>query len=118
MQELVRATFDMNVAPLAVLDDSGRVVFANKAFSELMQVSQQDIDEGNIASVQQALAQTNLQQNELSSLSSECKDFEKIEFKLPNSPKNEIYFMRGRVIRSKGSIPNHILLQFSKRSEG
>ena len=37
-QELVRAVFDMNSAPMTVLNEEGKIVIANKSFSEIMNV--------------------------------------------------------------------------------
>ena len=112
---LVRAVFDMNTSPMAVLDSKGKMVIANTAFSRIMNLDQNKIEGWDfLDQTSETLQDTGLHSRLLTALN-DGKDFETLEFDITRNHERKKYLVQGRVIRLNKGQPYRILLSFIQK---
>ena len=112
---LVRAIFDMNTSPMAVLDAKGKMVIANTAFSRIMNLDKNKIEGRDfLDQTSETLRDTELHSRLLTALN-DGKDFETLELDITRNHEQKKYLVQGRVIRLKKDQPYRILLSFIQK---
>lgn len=112
-KDLMRSVFDMNAAPLVVLDDQGKMVIANKEFSDLTSIDQKDIKGQKIQAIHQDISAASRLDSHLQSAIHNQKDFEIQNVVIPTPAGKTKFVIHGRIINRGGSLPYHILLRFN-----
>jgi two-component system CheB/CheR fusion protein len=118
--QMVRKTFDMNLAPMVVLDQQGIMMIANTAFYQLMNltVSQTegvDLFNAGLFSIGKENQETAGFKAALRSALAEGKDFEDMAYEQNNPEGNRIFAVSGRIIRREPDAPYRILLCFDEK---
>jgi len=115
---LVREVFDMNISPMAILDERGEMVIANASFSRLMNLDQKKIEGLDFLNqTPEILRDTDLQA-QLQTALDNGKDFETREFVLPRDDEQKKFQVLGRIIRLEQNQPYRILLNFIRKQAG
>lgn len=115
-RELVRAIFDRNPEPMAVMDRAYKVVIANTGFSERFQVEQDDLFEKAFEELQKRLPpKTNLKSHLKAALKN-GKGFETEPFEMATAEGKTRFVLYGEVIRTGPQKAHRILLIFRKAS--
>ena len=116
--QLIRSVFDMNADPLAVIDGRGNIVVANEAFTDLIEVEQQHINEVNVFSLYKGILKETDLQTQLSEAVEKGNSFESevFTFMKQEQTKREAvrYFIKGRAINTKQRNQLKILLFFKR----
>jgi len=116
--QLIRSVFDMNSDPLAVIDGRGNIVVANEAFTDLIEVEQQHINEVNVFSLYKGILKETDLQTQLSEAVETGNSFESevFTFMKQEQTKREAvrYFIKGRAINTKQRNQLKILLFFKR----
>ncbi len=112
--ELVRAAFDMNDDPMAVLDAGGRIVVANTAFSRLTGVSQDDVGGADPLAVQNDLLNQADLAPKLNAALDEGEDFD-AEFETSADDGKRRFVVTGRIIKKDEDFPCRILLRITEQ---
>ena len=116
-QELVRAVFDMNSAPMTVLNEEGKIVIANKSFSEIMNVSQKDLHSTDLLDIQSdGMQKIDLASKLKTALKKEI-DFTTETFTIDSSVGIYNYKIQGRIIKKEKKFPYRILLSFNREDK-
>lgn len=118
--QMVREIFDMNLAPMTVLDQQGIMMIANTAFYQLMDLPASQTEGINLFNID--LFSTDKENQEtagfksaLQSALAEAKDFENLIYEHNNPKGNRRFVVNGRVIRQKPDAPYRILLCFVEK---
>jgi two-component system CheB/CheR fusion protein len=114
-RELVRAVFDMNDDPMAVLDESGKMVIANTALSEIMSVSQKEVNGMNLVGFQSGVLKQVTLESKLKTALENGEDFFTDAFEVILSSGKEKFAIKGSIIKLDPDFPYRILLQFEKQ---
>ncbi len=119
-RELVRAVFDMNTDPMAVLDKIGKIVIANTALSEILNVSQKEIYSMELLGFQSGVLEQVTLKSKLKTALENGQNFETeaIEINLPAG--KQTFVIKGSIIKLDADFPYRILLKFERqrRREG
>ena len=108
---LMRALFDMNPDPMAVLDEDGKVVIANTALSGRMAIDQKEIEGTDLLGTSKVF--NAVQSAELKAALEDGRDFTPRGFEM-NTPEGEERFtVAGRIMRNDENVPYRILLRFT-----
>ncbi|MFH2060506.1 MAG: CheR family methyltransferase [Pseudomonadota bacterium] len=110
--KLIQAIFDMNHEPTAVLDDKGKAVVGNTAFSNLMDLREEQIEGLDMLASKIGIPKTIGLKSKLKNALSEIKDFETGAFVLKTSSNNKKLKIHGRIITQDADSPYRILLKF------
>jgi len=111
---LVRRVFDMNNEPLAVINQEGQLLIANTAFYGLMNVSENEVEDTDIFSLQQgSLKHTDLK-DRLNKALKEGRDFRSSPFSLKSANGKRSYFVDGTIIQQESDKPLRILLHIQE----
>ena len=115
-KELVRTIFDMYSDPMAVLNKEGKVVIANAGFSELMNLTKNDISGIDLVNIQTDLWEKVDLAGALKAAIKENKDFQTkgLEVDTPEGPRR--FTISGRIIKKDVHFPYRILLHFSEEA--
>ena len=113
-KELVRNIFDMNSNPMAVLDKESKLVIANTAFTELLNLSEQKIKGVKIPDVQNNILKPFKLRTQLNAALKNAEDFKTPAYEIETSEGKQKYSIRGQIIKQDKDLPYRILLQFSK----
>jgi len=115
--ELVRAVFDMNTEPLAVLDKESRLIIANTALSGILGLAQEDVLGKDIFALEVLSGgQTDLESG-LKAALDQGKDFKKQAIEIDTSEGRQKYAVSGHVIKKEEDFPCRILLQLIKQKK-
>jgi two-component system CheB/CheR fusion protein len=114
---LVRSVFDMNPEPLAVLDQDGKLVIANTAFYELMNLSGRETEGMDVFSLEHGVLQRTDLGQRLREALEKGRDFRSTTFELDSGQGRKRYSVEGRIIRHGPELPYRILLHCSEESE-
>jgi two-component system CheB/CheR fusion protein len=118
--QLIRDIFDMNTDPMAVLDDQGELILANKAFARVMKVDEQNTQSADVLNIQNGLlGQTDLKLK-LKDAVAHKENFQIDASQFTRPDVADRYSINGRIIQTKAGPPYRILLHFLKegRKEG
>lgn len=115
MKELVRAVFDLNPDPLVVLDDAGKMVIANTAFSLLMEIDQNDIQGRDIDIIQQKTKQKIGLKNKLLKALKQAENFKTVTFSMATGEAQRKFCIQGDTIQLGSNFPYRILLRLTAR---
>ncbi len=111
---LIRKVFDINSDPLVVLDQEGKMVTANKAFADMMNVRPENINGMDIFKINNRLLErTDLIAN-LKGALEKGEDFQISSGRLSPSEKTDVYRVMGQIIHTDNDFPHRILLRFVK----
>ncbi len=110
--KLIQAVFDMNHEPTAVLDDKGKTVVANTAFSNLMDLPYEQIEGLDMLGSKIGIPRNIGLKSKLKNALSETKDFETPAFSLKTSNNTNKFKIHGRIITQESDTPYRILLKF------
>jgi two-component system CheB/CheR fusion protein len=113
--KLVRHVFDMNSDPMAVLDNKGRMVIVNTAFSELLNIAEKEVNSLDLLSAQPSSLEAIDLGSKLETALKEDKDFTTRAFEMKSPGRNQRFVIHGRVIKGGDDYPYRILLQFVKQ---
>ena len=113
-QKLVRAVFDMNYSPMAVLDKDGRIIIANSEFTSIFRIEQNDLDTTDLFKQKTGLLPSSVQ-SELAAASKENRDFLIEGVKLDTSLGKVVFNIKGRTVRLKQNQSARMLLAFESR---
>jgi two-component system CheB/CheR fusion protein len=113
---LVRSVFDMNQEPLGVLDREGRLVIANTAFYNLMNVSQSEVEGKDVFSLEQGILEHTDLKNRLLEALEKGHDFQSTPFRLDGPQGGQSYSIGGTIIRHSREVPYRILLHIQQES--
>ncbi len=113
--KLVNAIFDMNPEPMVVLDDHFKAVIYNTSFSELMDVSQNKVNELDIGFFQRKIPKHTGLASKLKKAIKDGKRFETKSFVLKTSEGEQRYKIQGRIIIKDDEFPYRLLLQLIKK---
>jgi two-component system CheB/CheR fusion protein len=114
-RELVSAVFDMNPDPMAVLDESGKMVIANTALSEIMNVSPKEINGRELLGFQSGALEQLTLKSKLKIALEKGEDFNTDAFEVFLSSGKQKYAIKGSIIKLDADFPYRILLQFEKQ---
>jgi two-component system CheB/CheR fusion protein len=110
---LIRRVFDMNPSPLAVLDDQARVVIANQALCQVLDISMDSIEGKDVFSLDSLEDKVTDLRAKLEAAMQRNEDFETPTFQLTTSDGNTTYTLQGSVVGQEGGRrPYRILLHF------
>lgn len=110
---LVRAIFDMNSSPMAVLDARGSLIIANTAFGRFMGIDQNEIEGRDFLTVAAGDIMKNSDlQTRFQTALDKGKDFNTRKFDVTRNNEQQKFIVQGRVIGLKNDQPYRILLSF------
>ena len=109
---LVRAIFDMNPEPLAVLNQEGKMVIFNTALSRLMHISPDAIEKIEAADFLTTAKDKADLNAKLKSALEKDRDFEINNFEMQLPEGEQRFTLHGRIIKGNEKFPYRILLQF------
>ncbi len=108
----MRTIFDMNNDPLSVVDENGRIIIANKALSEVMNVSPDEIEGMNMLDPQTFFFDTEDLKLKLKNALKRGKNFKTRVIEVKSSEGKHKFFINGQCFRSTENSTYRILLQF------
>ncbi len=108
--ELVRAVFDLNPEPMVVLDDAGRVLISNAAFSELVQIPEARVQHLDFFDAHTALSKNADLTSKLKSALQDRENFQSNACAL----NTQTYTIQGRHISTANDVGSRMLLRFEK----
>ncbi|MDO9263737.1 MAG: CheR family methyltransferase [Desulfosalsimonadaceae bacterium] len=115
---LVRKIFDMNFAPMVVLDHQGIMVIANTAFYQLMDLSAGETEGVGLFSIEKESIGPAGLKAALQSVLAEGKDFENLTYEQNHPEGKRRFSVSGRMIRHKPDAPYRMLLCFDEKQGG
>ena len=110
-QLLVRALFDMNEDPMAVLDESGKIVIANTSYAEFMNINQNKLVGFDFIDMQAEVAKIVDLKTKLSAALKQGEDFETKGFEKETSKGKQGFKISGHIIKKDKDFPYRILLR-------
>jgi two-component system CheB/CheR fusion protein len=113
--KLVRNVFDMNPDPIAVLDKNGRMVIANSAFSELLNIDEKEVKGMNLLHDQPFNCGPINLKSKLENTLKKGEDFTTHALELKTPEGNQRFVIHGQIIRGGDDYPARILLHFVKQ---
>ncbi|MDZ7699887.1 MAG: chemotaxis protein CheB [Deltaproteobacteria bacterium] len=111
-RELVRAVFDMNADPMAVLDKEVRIIIANTAFSEIAELTQDELTGMDFVAARPDLSKAADLTAPLKTALEQNRDFETSAFDVKTPEGNQRFRIQGRIIKKDPQFPYRILLHF------
>jgi len=114
-RELVRAVFDMNTDPMAVLDDNGKMIIANTALSEILEVLQKDIHGTELLGFQSGVLEQATLKSKLKSALENGQNFKTKAIEINSPAGKQVFAIKGSIIKLDADFPYRILLQFDKQ---
>jgi len=115
--ELVNAVFDINPEPMAVLDDQGDVMIANKGFAGLVNTEPHKICGMAADKLLEQFALPKDLPQQLKTALKENKGFRTEPFETKGPKGMEKCFIQGNIIKQDKAFPYRILLNFKKSGE-
>ncbi len=109
---LVRAVFDMNREPMAVLDSDDRIVIANRGFTGLVNASQETIAGADFFSLQQHITKREDLKTALNAALEKGTEFKTPTIGMTGPEGKRTFVIHGRIIRKDDDFPYRILLRF------
>jgi two-component system CheB/CheR fusion protein len=114
-RELVRSIFDMNGDPMAVLDEDGKMLIANTAFSELGDITQEDVKGTDMLGFHSGITEQTDLNSKLKTALEKSTDFKTQPFEIESPKGKQSFTILGRVIKKDEDFPYRVLLQFEKQ---
>jgi two-component system CheB/CheR fusion protein len=114
--ELVRHVFDMNTAPMAVLDQNDKLVIANSVFSSLFNIDQREIKGLDLIGLQRRVFNSIELKPILEKALEHNRDFTSPPFELKTAGGSRTFFIHGRIVKRDEQFPYRILLHFRESS--
>jgi two-component system CheB/CheR fusion protein len=115
-RELVRAVFDMNTDPMAVLDADCKMLIANTALSELLNITQEDVKGTELLCFDPRIPQKLDLESKLKTAMEQGTDFKTQAFEIELPEGKQQFTIQGRVVKKDEDFPYRILLQFVRQS--
>ena len=114
---LIRSILDMNPKPLAVIDQAGVAVTANKAFERLTNIPREQIEGCNVLNIAGGVLKNAGIDVHLKSDLDEGATFKTPAFTIARAEGNKTVFVHGRVIGKKPELLYPFLLYFEETPE-
>ncbi len=111
--DLVRAVFDMDPDPMAVLDGDGTVVIANTALSGRLNIAPDDIRGADLFTAENGMLNAESLAPALKAALEEGKDFSIRALEMETPEGKERFTVAGRIIRKDADTPYRILLRLA-----
>ena len=115
--KLVNAVFDINPEPMAVLDEQGKIVIANKGFAGLANEKPEKIAGMPAHKLLRRVPLPKDLSKQLETALNNNKGFKTDPFETTLSNKTEKFFIQGSIINQDKTFPYRILLNFKKSTE-
>jgi two-component system, chemotaxis family, CheB/CheR fusion protein len=109
---LVRTLFDLNPDPMAVLDENGRVIIANRALSKVMNVPPEEIVGKDMLDLQTLVNVKADLKLKLKSALKQGKNFKTRAFEIKSSEGKQKFFISSRILKNIEDSTYRVLLQF------
>ncbi len=114
-RELFRTVFDMHTDPMAVVDADARLVIANTAFSEQMDIEEETIENTDILTALGDIPEKIDLRSRLKSTFNQGNTLKIQSFEVQTSQGKQRFALHGRVIQKKENEPCRILLHFNRK---